>query len=188
MYELAWDIARRQSPFITMSNPWPEPPDYYDTPSKSYKVMLQTPGFPVIYPEPSVSQVGEHISMSSGILLRLFLNQPPLGCSFQHEAGSLVIRRWDGRSRLCSGLLEGCVENAHMDIGHHASKSCRHNRTGSGVHWQKPASIFGTLFMGQFGLLHMMQDSACESASEAKWHERTCGTCYTWRPALRLFS
>ena len=31
---------------------------------------------------------------------------------------------------------------------------------GSGIHWQKPASIFGTVFMGQFGLLHMMQDSA----------------------------
>ena len=41
-----------------MSNPWPEPPNYYDTPPKGSKVMLQTPGFPVIYQEPSVSQVG----------------------------------------------------------------------------------------------------------------------------------
>lgn len=43
-----------------MSNPWPEPPNYYDTPTKGYKVMLQTPGFPVIYQEPSVSQVGAY--------------------------------------------------------------------------------------------------------------------------------
>ena len=34
---------------------------------------------------------------------------------------------------------------------------------GSVVHWQKPASMFGTVFMGQFGMLHMMQDSACGS-------------------------
>ncbi|KAG1673561.1 hypothetical protein FOA52_003861 [Chlamydomonas sp. UWO 241] len=31
---------------------------------------------------------------------------------------------------------------------------------GSTTHWQKPASRFGAIFMGQFGLLHMMQDSA----------------------------
>ena len=46
-----------------MSTPWPEPPNYYDTPSKGYKVMLQTPGFPVIYPEPSVSQVGQYLCL-----------------------------------------------------------------------------------------------------------------------------
>ncbi len=36
---------------------WPTPPDYYDTPSKSHKVILQTPLYPVINSEPSVSQV-----------------------------------------------------------------------------------------------------------------------------------
>ena len=35
-------------------------------------------------------------------------------------------------------------------------------RVGSGIHWQKPACIFGTLFMGQFGMGAMMQDCACE--------------------------
>ena len=33
---------------------------------------------------------------------------------------------------------------------------------GSGIHWQKPASYFGAVFMGQFGLCSMMQDEACE--------------------------
>lgn len=35
---------------------------------------------------------------------------------------------------------------------------------GSVTHWQKPASTFGAIFLGQFGMLHMMQDEACECA------------------------
>lgn len=36
---------------------WPEPPQYYEAPKVGYKVILQQPQFPVIYPDPTISQV-----------------------------------------------------------------------------------------------------------------------------------
>ncbi|GAX75283.1 hypothetical protein CEUSTIGMA_g2728.t1 [Chlamydomonas eustigma] len=97
-----------------MSNPWPDPPNYYETPSKSYKVMLQQPGFPVIYPEPTITQVVSNFRPS----------------------------HW--------GFVAGMAGLGYV-LGYWK---------GSVIHWQKPASMFGTLFMGQFGVMHMMQDSA----------------------------
>ncbi len=37
---------------------WPEPPNYYEIPSGVYKVILQQPAYPIIYPDPSFSQIG----------------------------------------------------------------------------------------------------------------------------------
>jgi hypothetical protein len=37
---------------------WPEPPQYYEVPKVGYKVILQQPNFPVIYPDPNISEVG----------------------------------------------------------------------------------------------------------------------------------
>ncbi|KAG1667521.1 hypothetical protein FOA52_013711 [Chlamydomonas sp. UWO 241] len=93
---------------------WPEPPNYYDAPTKSHKVILQTAGYPVIFPEPNISQV----------------------------VGNMRVGHWTfvaGMSALGYGL------------GYWK---------GSVTHWQKPASTFGAIFLGQFGMLHMMQDEA----------------------------
>ncbi|MEW5303848.1 MAG: hypothetical protein WDW38_000098 [Sanguina aurantia] len=35
---------------------WPEPPNYFDVPKTGYKVILEKPTFPVIYPEPTINQ------------------------------------------------------------------------------------------------------------------------------------
>mmetsp|Transcript_13724 Transcript_13724/g.29499 ORF Transcript_13724/g.29499 Transcript_13724/m.29499 type:complete len:122 (+) Transcript_13724:90-455(+) len=36
---------------------WPEPPNYYEHPKAPFKVILQQPDYPVVFAEPSVSQV-----------------------------------------------------------------------------------------------------------------------------------
>lgn len=44
---------------------WPNPPNYYEQPNQGYKVILQQPTYPIIYPEPTVSQVGMYKPFSS---------------------------------------------------------------------------------------------------------------------------
>ncbi|GIL62312.1 hypothetical protein Vafri_16592 [Volvox africanus] len=34
---------------------WPEPPNYYEAPKHGFKVTLETPQYPIINPEPSIS-------------------------------------------------------------------------------------------------------------------------------------
>ena len=150
-----------------MSNPWPAPPDYYDTPSKGYKVILQTPGFPVIYPEPSVSQVCEyhmHVMMHSSVLKSkacvAVSNMRPGHWSFvAGMAGTgYVLGYWKGAYGRWMSLH---IMRLNLVVNL--------MRAGSGIHWQKPACIFGTLFMGQFGMGAMMQDCACESLLRGQW-------------------
>jgi hypothetical protein len=96
-----------------MSTPWPEPPNYYDTPSKGYKVMLQKPGYPVIYPDPSVSQVGEcqhaacidRQAYRGGVATRLTYFLP--FASVQHATKPLGIRCGNGRRWIRARILEG---------------------------------------------------------------------------------
>uniref|UniRef100_A0A7R9V4R5 NADH-ubiquinone oxidoreductase 21kDa subunit N-terminal domain-containing protein n=1 Tax=Chlamydomonas euryale TaxID=1486919 RepID=A0A7R9V4R5_9CHLO len=97
-----------------MPGEWPDPPNYYDAPNRSHKVILQTPQYPVIFPEPTVSQVVDNM-------------------------------RWG------HWYFAGGMALAGYGLGYWK---------GSSIHWQRPASRFGFVFMGQFGLLHMMQDSA----------------------------
>ncbi len=154
-----------------MATAWPEPPDYYDAPSKGYKVMLQQPGFPVIYQEPSVTQVGESHRGGLRFVRRwwtrlgspVVLSERPL-CSVQYAARVLGLRRGNGWARLRARILERRAAQA-FEHGVRATMQLVHAcvLAGSAIHWQKPASIFGSLFMGQFGMMHMMQDSACKS-------------------------
>lgn len=35
---------------------WPEPPNYYEAPKHGFKVVLETPNYPVINPEPNITE------------------------------------------------------------------------------------------------------------------------------------
>ncbi len=37
---------------------WPEPPNYYEAPKHGFKVTLENPTFPIINPDPSISDAG----------------------------------------------------------------------------------------------------------------------------------
>mmetsp|Transcript_10708 Transcript_10708/g.18636 ORF Transcript_10708/g.18636 Transcript_10708/m.18636 type:complete len:124 (-) Transcript_10708:421-792(-) len=59
---------------------WPEPPSYYDPPKVGYKVILQQPAFPIVYPDPNIGQVLGNMRMSSwGLATGMALTGGALG-------------------------------------------------------------------------------------------------------------
>ncbi len=47
---------------------WPEPPNYYEAPKHGFKVTLENPTFPIINPDPNITDAGS-ARAPRGILL-----------------------------------------------------------------------------------------------------------------------
>lgn len=95
-----------------MSSAWPEPPNYYDAPKHGFKVTLENPTYPIINPDPNITDAGAAARWQTArdsplvaavargatpTLMMKACNRPaPLPllcvCSDQHAHGELVRR------------------------------------------------------------------------------------------------
>mmetsp|Transcript_12456 Transcript_12456/g.30607 ORF Transcript_12456/g.30607 Transcript_12456/m.30607 type:complete len:122 (+) Transcript_12456:44-409(+) len=99
---------------------WPEVPNYYEAPKQGYKVILQQPQYPVVFPEPSVTQVVTNMRPSS---LALAAGMAAFGGAAGYWKGSSI--HWQrpamyfGAALLGkTGLLWGMCDSAYRLMGY----------------------------------------------------------------------